>query len=478
MVRRLCGLAVVFILCAPAIFAQCPTNAEAAAPAAPSDTNFAVGSNVQFTWAPSPVSGVSYDVVAWQNINSPTVVCANQAGSSCSAVFNTAGQWSWAIKTKKPTCNDVGSGAKNFTIGCLSGQPVLQSPANNATNVSQNVTLSWAAVAGADNYDVYISTNTCGVNGQLATASGTTFNPPPLNAGTTYGWRVVAKKANCPGTTSSCGTFTTAAAACNAPGSFDLRSPNNVTTSATPQLLWNGANNASKYVVHLGTSNPPQTTNSDPIVTGTSFVPQSLSPGTYFWNVDAYPSCSTTISTRSSSTFSFTVRNCPATAPQLVSPANGAANIDNPVKFDWNPVIGASSYRVLVAIDGGTPAAIGTTNETELQVNVPGSSIEWWVEANFDGCPAVASQHFHFTTTACPPNPGTPAIVSPHDGATGLTSPVSLQWSGVTGAKAYIILASFNGGASVAIAITTATQLSVSLPAGSYSWVVEAKFGD
>ena len=78
MVRRLCGLAVVFILCAPAIFAQCPTNAEAAAPAAPSDTNFAVGSNVQFTWAPSPVSGVSYDVVAWQNINSPTVVCANQ----------------------------------------------------------------------------------------------------------------------------------------------------------------------------------------------------------------------------------------------------------------------------------------------------------------------------------------------------------------------------------------------------------------
>src|SRR6185369_14928440 len=90
----------------------------------------------------------------------------------------------------------------------------------------------------------------------------------------------------------------------------------------------------------------------------------------------------------------------------------------------------------------------------------------------------VASQHFHFTTTACPPNPGTPAIVSPHDGATGLTSPVSLQWSGVTGAKAYIILASFNGGASVAIAITTATQLSVSLPGGSYSWVVEAKFGD
>jgi len=671
MVRRLWSCCVlILIVLAPRALAQCPTNAEAAAPGAPSDANFAVGANVQFTWAPSNVSGVTYDVFAWQNINNPQLICSNQTGSSCTAVFNTAGQWSWAIKTKKNACPDVASGAKNFTIGCLSAPPVLQSPANNATNVATNVTLTWAAVSGADSYDIFIGTNACGVNGQLASSNTTSFTPPTLNAGTTYGWRVVAKKNGCPGTGSSCGTFTTAGAACNAPGSFDLRSPNNLTVGATPTLQWNGANNAAKYVVHIGTSNPPATSPNDPIITGTSYVPQPLSPGTYFWNVDAYPSCSTTISTRSTSTYTFTVRpcptgtanitspvdqasipsttavtlnwigvasavsydvmlstdngatftktgstqagttsltkslnagsyiwyvrtifdvgcpstnsqasrftvtpsncpttpptltsptngattitlpvsfnwnavsgatgykvfasangttsllgstadstrfitsnvpsgtvtwwvqalfdscpstesahftfttasnNCPTTAPVLVTPANGAANVENPVKFDWNAVSGAKNYRVFVSIDGGTSVPIGLTSETELEASVPGASIEWWTEANFDNCASVASQHFLFTTTACPQNPGTPSIVSPTDGATNLTSPVTLQWSAVAGAKAYVILASFNGSASVAIGVTTSTQLSVSLPIGTYTWVVEARFGD
>src|SRR3954447_3760998 len=669
MVRRLCLFAAVLILIAPAAFPQCPGSGDAALPQSPSDQNFNVGANVPFTWSASPVAGVTYDIFAWQNINSPQTVCANQTGTNCTSSFNTAGQWNWAVKTKKTSCSDVASGAKPFTIGCLSGTSQVQSPSNNATNVPVDVTLSWNGVSGADGYVIYIGTNACGVNGQLASSSTTSFTPPTLTAGTTYGWRVVAKKSGCPNTTSSCGTFTTAAANCNPPGSFDLRSPNNITTSSTPVLSWNSSSSAAKYAVHIGTTNPPTPSGSDPLVTNTSYVP-SLSPGTYYWYVDAYPSCATVNnpnSTRSASTFTFTVRscptaaasltspagdasipsttavnfdwttvasassydvmlspdnganftnagntqtsnltrslpagsyiwyvrtnydgcssinsqasrftvtsstcptaaptltspangatnvtlpvvfnwtavsgatgyklfaaangtttllasttdatrfitssiptgtitwwvvalfdncpsidsakfsfttasnNCPTTAPALVSPANGTANVENPVKFDWSPVTGATSYRVLVPIDGGTSAAIGSTTETELEATVPGSSIEWWVEASFDSCPSIASQHFTFTTTACPQNPGTPAITSPVDGATNLTSPVTLAWGAVHGAKTYIVLASLNGSAAVAIGATTSTQLSVPLPAGTYSVVVEAKFGD
>jgi len=575
MVRRLCAFAVVLILCVP-LYAQvqCPGSGTAAQPTGPDGGNYATGSNIPFTWTAATVSGVTYDVVVGPNVNSLTVACSNQTGTNCSATINTAGQYTWAVKTKKTSCADVVTTFKQFTVGCLTNPPALQSPSDNSTNVPTNVTLTWSAVSGADGYDIYIGTNSCGVNGQLASSSTNSFTPPTLTAGTTYGWRVVAKKTNCSSVTSSCGTFTTAAAACNAPGSFDLRSPNNATTGTQPVLSWNGANNAAKYLVHIGTANPPQPSVNDPLVTGTSYIPSSpLAPGTYFWYVDAYPSCSSQLSTRSTSTFSFTVRSCPTTgasltapadgasvpssgavafdwvdvlnassydvwvsadggatfadigfaqtsnlskqlnagsyiwyvrtnftdcaptnsqvsrftvtqsicpttAPALVSPANNATNVENPVQLDWNAVPGAATYRVFVSIDGGAAAAIGTTTETELTANIPGSSIEWWVAANFDNCPSTSSPHFKFTTTACPQNPGTPAIVSPTDGSTGLVSPVFLQWSAVAGAKAYVILASFNGSASVVIAVTTSTQLSVPLPAGTYAWVVEAKFGD
>lgn len=545
--------------------------------------------------------------------------------------------------------------------------PAPQSPANNATSISTTPTFTWSSVSGATDYDIQWGTDQTCATGTLATSSSTSFNPPALSAGTTYGWKVRAKNINCQNAAySSCFKFTTVA--CNAPGTFDLRSPNNLTTGSTPQLSWNAASGAAKYLVHIGTTNPPSPTVNDPLVSGTSYTPtQPLTPGTYFWNVDAYPSCSSQLSTRSASTFTFTVRscptgsatltspangasttatsitfnwtavasalsydvmisndgganftnagnsatssltktlpigsyvwyvrtnfdatcastnsqasrftitqsscptatptlispangatnvtlpvtltwngvagatgykifgaangsislvgsttdatrfvtssvpagtvtwwvvatfdscpniesprftfttastNCPTTAPVLVSPANGAANVENPVKLDWNAVAGATSYRVLVAIDGGTSTPIGTTTETELVATVPGSSIEWWVEANFDNCPAVASQHFRFTTTACPQNPGIPAITSPADGATNLASPVTLQWTAVPSAKTYVVIASWNGTVAVVLGVTTSNQLSVPLPAGTFSWVVEAKFGD
>src|SRR5206468_1721832 len=146
MVRRLCCLAILFLICAPGMFAQvqCPSNANAGQPTSPDGANFPVDSNVTFTWAASTVSSVTYDIVAWQNINSPQTVCANQTSTTCTFTFTATGQWSWAVKTKKATCTDIPSGAKTFTIGCLSNPPSLQSPSEGSTNVSQNPTFTWS----------------------------------------------------------------------------------------------------------------------------------------------------------------------------------------------------------------------------------------------------------------------------------------------------------------------------------------------
>jgi Viral BACON domain len=559
--------------------------------------------------------------------------------------------------------------------GCLPA-PTPQSPANNATGVSTQPTLTWSAVSGANAYDIYFSASSCPTQ-PAATVSTNSWTPPQLSASTTYYWAVRARNTstNCFGETTACLKFSTASA-CTLPGAFDLKFPNNVTTGNTPQLSWNSAPGAFKYIVHLGTTNPPSPSANDPSTTSTTYqITTPLTPGTtYYWYVDAYASCNTSTPTRSTSTYTFSVRpcptgaatltspaanatlpstsavvfdwtdvtsalsydvmvsndngatftsagnvpagtstltksipagsyvwyvktnfdagcssttsqpahfsvsnaSCPTTAPTLVSPANGAtnvavpvtlawtavtgatgykvyvqgtsggptligsttdatrlitssipqgtvqwavvatfdncpqvqsqpftfstatqncptaaatllapangaANVANPVTFDWSDVSGAKQYRVLVSIDGGSATPVGLTSDSQLTVSVPGSSIEWWVETLFDNCPSVSSSHAKFTTqttSGCPVNPDSPATIAPANGATGLTSPVNLQWSAVNGAKAYVVYASINGGTGVILGTTAATQLSASLPAGTVTWLVEARFGD
>src|SRR5205085_1115212 len=75
-------------------------------------------------------------------------------------------------------------------------------------------------------------------------------------------------------------------------------------------------------------------------------------------------------------------------------------------------------------------------------------------------------------------NPGQPQLTSPPNGAVDLTSPVTLTWTGVTGATEYRVFASFGTSNAVRIGETTAPQLTAQLPAGSISWFVQAVFGD
>src|SRR5581483_497121 len=463
---------------------QCPSNLTAAQPSSPSGTNFAPGDNVTFTWTASSVSGVTYDVVAWQTIANPITVCADTTATACTGQFTPSGQWNWVVKTKKISCTDQPSTQKTFTIGCLSANPSLQSPSNNATNVPANVTLTWSAVAGADSYDIYVSptaSGSCGSNGQLASSNTTSYTPPTLQDGTQYGWRVVAKKSGCPSTTSTCGTFTTAASTCNLPGAFDLRAPNNLTVGSTPQLSWNGANNAFKYIVHIGTSNPPQPSANDPLVSGTSYTPTTpLSPGTYYWNVDAYASCNTSSPTRSTSTYTFTVRSCPTAAANLTSPADGASiPSSTPVTFNWIGTVSALSYDVMVSNDGGaTFTSVGNSTSSSFTKSLLAGNYVWYVRTNYDsGCASVNSQasRFSVTQTTCPTTP--PVLTSPADKAVNVTLPVTLTWNGVAGATGYRIFASQNGNVTLLGSTTDATRFITSaVPTGTVTWWVVALF--
>jgi hypothetical protein len=111
----------------------------------------------------------------------------------------------------------------------------LAVPANAATNIPVNQSLTWNAVPGAIAYDVYLGTSSTNLTlvslGQILT----TYTPPvPLLEGTVYYWKVVPKNdAGVPKTTCPVYTFTTYQFECTNPIKYFL--DNLLTQPLTPE---------------------------------------------------------------------------------------------------------------------------------------------------------------------------------------------------------------------------------------------------
>jgi hypothetical protein len=481
--------------------AQCPT-AGAPVPQSPGTVQNA-NVPVTFSWTPTTASGVTgYDVYAGTSATSSLVCSATGANAnSCSgpAAGFSPGQYSWVVRANIPSCTALQSATKTFTVSCPTAAPGSQSPSTGSQNVSLTPTLSWGAVSGADTYDVYMSVSGSGgcTGSPVFTTTTTSFSPSQLTANTTYEWRVVARKSGstCPSTTSGCATFTTTNPVCNLPGPFNLTAPaNNSTASSTPTLSWSSSSPAAdKYQLHVSTQNPPPASTSDPLINGTTRTytfSQALPAGTYYWSVDAYATCNTSTKT-SSGVFSFTVAPpaCPTASATLITPANNTT-VSTAVSFDWSDVSGATSYKLFTSLNGGNPAVLAVTRDSHYNATLPaGSSIDWWIETVADSCTALDSPHSHFNVSSagiCPSNPGSATLVSPANGATGLSSPVTFQWTAVAGATSYVVWGvqsttagevSTSGSDHFTIGSTSSTQFSAALPQGGLSWYVEADFG-
>src|SRR5436305_6765233 len=222
-----------------------PPGAIAPVAQSPSNTNVTPNTPVTFSWTAASPTPTGYQVFVDGNVNSPACLTPNTSCTVNSGV--PAGKHTWFVRSLS-SCNSD-SAAKTFTAGCPTTAPAQQFPANGTSNVSVQPTFSWSAVADADQYDIVYGKSGTGVctngTGTLATSTTTSFNAPPLSAGTTYEWKVAAKRNNtsCPAVLStSCFTFTTA---CPTPGSFNLTAPsNNDTTSPTPTFTWSASSGA------------------------------------------------------------------------------------------------------------------------------------------------------------------------------------------------------------------------------------------
>jgi len=104
----------------------------------------------------------------------------------------------------------------NVVIGCAApGTPSTPSPSNGATGVAMSLTLSWAACANTNSYDVYFGTSS--TPPLVANRTTTNYAVSGLVSGTTYYWKIVAKN-TCGGNTAGpVWNFTTIAETITAP---------------------------------------------------------------------------------------------------------------------------------------------------------------------------------------------------------------------------------------------------------------------
>src|SRR5205807_10540267 len=169
--------------------------------------------------------------------------------------------------------------------------------------------------------------------------------------------------------------------------------------------------------------------------------------------------------------------NCATDGPVLSSPADGAANLDSPVHFDWNPVSNAVGYVVLIRSKDGSPTELAeTTTRTAVTKHVPEGQNEWWVVAFFNGCPPVESKHQFFTVTETDCDDTRPILFAPVEGASGLASPVHFEWSHVKNATEYKVWAAVDDQDESVIGTTKVNKLTVSVPGGTIHWHVQAFF--
>ena len=168
-------------------------------------------------------------------------------------------------------------------------------------------------------------------------------------------------------------------------------------------------------------------------------------------------------------------------APTLASPASGATGQSLTATLNWDCVVGVTAYHLQVDNEAtfASPIAVFNANVTGTSYSLSGLSANttyyWRVSAVNSVYEGSFSSSRSFTTGG---PPAAPTLVTPADGGSNLTSPVTFSWNQVSGAETYNLFYSqdpnfedgvFHYNNITATAITTAIDYN-----GTYYWHVLA----
>jgi hypothetical protein len=389
--------------------------------------------------------------------------------------------WYWRV-SGMDAADHVGTPSTGWTFDKYIPAPTLVSPANGSSIVEP--ALAWQAVDGAAYYKVELSVSPTFVPvDHTYTTYNTCITPQDAFEHGTYYWRVSGVDADDnEGTASTPWTFVK-----QIPAPV-LDSPADSSTVVTPTLAWQAVQGAAYYQVEVSTSPIFVPVDHTYTTYNTSLTPQdALALNLYYWRVsgvDADGAVGTASSSRS-----FTLNappSPPATAPQLLAPADGETITTDPT-FRWTRMDGADHYRLIVSTDPAfsstydapsTDYSVYTPYDAAGMSTYPNDTYYWKVEARTSGGTVIGTSSAR-TFTKQMPLP----LTAPADGAT-LTQDPTFQWSRVVGAHHYRLFVSTDPafGSTYDSVITDYTTYTPYDAAGmstyvndTYYWKVEAR---
>ena len=217
-----------------------------------------------------------------------------------------------------------------------------------------NIKLTWAAVSGASNYNVYRATSATGTYTLKSSTATSPYTDSTVTAGVGYFYKVSANfadgtKGQLSGTTS----FMT--------GTSKVPSGVGVTsfTSSLVNLSWAPVPSATGYIIYYGTTNNGPYPNSvTGILSTAAYVSGLNSNATYYFTVSAI--VGGVEYAKSAQTSAFTIAS--PTQPQVKNGNSGTG-----VDVSWDGINGATTYTLQRSTDGtnfNTTVAAGLTSQS------------------------------------------------------------------------------------------------------------------
>ncbi|MCC5927176.1 MAG: PQQ-binding-like beta-propeller repeat protein [Bacteroidetes bacterium] len=341
----------------------------------------------------------------------------------------------WRVRTISENITSSWSSVRMFTTIIQSpGSFGRVGPIDGAEGVDAPVTLLWQPSDRAVSYRVDLFLQADDVEPFItAETDETTFMVDNLRSFTTYYWEITAVNAGGTFTPEGRWSFTTR----QAPPS--LISPLNAATDLQLDdllLTWSSVELINEYELQIATTNTfsQSATLVTEVLSDTTYQFSGASYSQqYFWRVRSLGNSETSEWTL---TRSFTTVVEPPAAFSLVSPVDGAVNVDLPVTFTWAASERATSYTVQLfeGEDSSEPVMSEVTTQTELTI----SGLEdfttyfWTVTAGNAGGTTVAAERKQFTTILDSPRTRLPA-----NEFMGVNRFAEFVWSNVPKAASY-----------------------------------------
>jgi len=253
----------------------------------------------------------------------------------------------WQLRAKNENDTSVWSEVRNFKVAA---KTTLSSPANNATDQMPDIQISWKKLGDTlmtYKYQISLNSNFTNIIQEgLDTTNSWKATGDTLMFGTKYYWRVLAMHTKDTALWSETRAFTIKS-------KVTLSSPANQDTTivVNPSLAWKKINTSKGYQIQLSDTVNFYRTIIDLNLGDVSQydLPNALDHSKlYYWRVRAFKSRADLTSpdtTLWSDSWSFKTENEVA----LLTPANQDTSISVNPTFTWNPVEGATSYKLLIS---------------------------------------------------------------------------------------------------------------------------------